>query len=219
MLPYRDAFLTNNPNEGIAICGSHVGADAIHVGLFWNYEGETRVIHFLSGQNIPVQEVSDAPFANYFFNPIPDFPADLIPSLSALSELISQNQLNGFTFRRVGLLYDGGKFDFQTGAYTGKTPAEKYVNCAVFVIALLRTYDYILLDWDSWPNANPANRTFLDQWLNNSGIPARERQQYYNMTKEVRGKHVIVCPGTTTKPSPHMEAQTLADALINDLSP
>lgn len=217
MLPHRDDFLNDN-NEGLAICGVHLRNDAIHVGLFWDSEGERKVVHFQDGNNIPVEDVTNDAFQNYVFNSIPDFPNHLLPSLSAVTELISQNKLNGFIFNRVGVVYNGGKFEFQTGAYTTKSAAEKFVNCAVFVIALLKTFDYTLLDWDSWQNVSLTNRTFLDTWLEDNNIYVDQRESYYNQTKEVRGKHVIVCPSTQTKPSPYNEAQGLADQLINSLT-
>jgi hypothetical protein len=217
LLLHRDDFLNNN-NEGLAICGVHFRNDTIHVGLFWNSEGEKKVVHFQNGNYIPVEDVTNALFQNYVFNSISDFPNHLLPSLSAVSELISQNMLNGFIFNRVGVVYNGGKFEFQTGVYTTKSPAEKFVNCAVFVIALLKTFDYTLLDWDSWPNVSVANRIFLDTWLDDNNIPADQREAYYNQTKEVRGKHIIVSPSTQTKPSPYNEAQLLAGQLINSLA-
>ena len=51
-----------------------------------------------------------------------------------------------------------------SGSFKTKTPAEKFVNCAVFVIALLNTFDYPLLDWHSWPAINPSKLDFLN-WL------------------------------------------------------
>lgn len=217
LLSHRDEFLSDN-SEGLAICGVHIGNDAIHVGLFWSSEEERKVVHFRNGNNIPVEDVTNAAFQSYIFNSITDFPNDLLPSLSALSELISQNRLNGFVFNRVGVVYNGGKFEFQTGAYTTESPAERFINCAVFVVALLKTFDYTLLDWDSWPNVAEANRTFLDTWLDVNKIAVNQREPYYNQTKEVRGKHIIVCPSTETKPSPYNETQVLADKLINHLN-
>ncbi len=217
MLISQEAILNEN-DEGVAICGMHYGGDVIHVGLFWHSEGERKIVHFLNGANIPISDADNILFQSYFFNPVPDFKLPLLPTLSALCELISQNKLNGFIFNRVGVVYDGGKFEYLSGAYTAKTEAEKFVNCAVFVIALLNTFDYTLLNWATWPNVSSANRTFLDGWLDTNKIPVEQRESYYNQTKEMRGKHVIVCPNTQTKPSPYDEAQPLADELINNLT-
>lgn len=219
MLPKRDDFLAALTNETLAICGLYLGNDAIHVGIFWYSENEKKVVHFQNGNYIPVENVSENQFENYLFNPIPEFPTSLLPSLSALSELISQNLLNGFTFNRIGVVYNGGKFEYQSGIYTTQSTAEKYVNCAVFVIALLNTYNHQLIDWASWPNTDPANRAFLDNWLAINNIPAANKDSYYNQAKEVRGKHVLVSPSTTTKPSPFPEAQALAEELIIALNP
>lgn len=218
MLPYRNDFLAALNKDALAICGLHIAQDAIHVGIFWNSENERKVIHFQTGNSIPVENVSNNIFQDYFFNIITDFPISMLPSLSALSELISQNKLNGFIFNRVGVIYNGGKFEYESGIYTTQSSAEKYVNCAVFVIALLNTYNYNLIDWNSWPNTNPQNLSFLNQWLNANNIPEENRESYYNQSKEVRGKHIIVSPNSNTKPAPYVEAQQLANELITNLT-
>jgi hypothetical protein len=203
----------------LAICGVKVGGDNVHVGIFWRSEGEAKIIHFQNGNWIPVQEVTDHSFQSFLFNPIENFPSLLLPTLAGLAELISNNQLNGFIFNRVGVIFNGGKFEFQSGAFTGKSPVEKFVNCGVFVILLLNTFDHIILDWQTWPNVDPANLTFLDRWLNANGIAPAERHLYYNMTKAVRGKHVLVSPSTATQPSPYNEAEAAANALLQWLAP
>lgn len=204
--------------DGLALCGLHCRGDAIHVGIFWNSEGEKRIIHFQNGKNIPVQDFDDRAFHSYFFNPLTNFPTALFPSLSALAELISTNSDNGFVFNREPVIYNGGKFSFPTGDYNAKCPVEKVVNCAVFVIALLNTYDYPLLDWNSWPDISPDSCTFLDAWLDYCKIPENRKGHYYKLTKEVRGKHVIVCPDTESAPSVFNDANPLAEKLIHALN-
>ncbi|RFS21436.1 hypothetical protein DVR12_16195 [Chitinophaga silvatica] len=218
MLPNREEFLTNYVNEGIAICGKYLGADAVHVGLYWNSEGEKKIVHFLNGNNIPIDNVEDPHFEQYLFCTISDFPSYLVASISALCELINQNRINGFEFERIGVSYDGGKFSFVDGSYTGKTGPEKFVNCGVFILALLNTYDYPLIDWENWPNVDLANLNFLTNWLNMNGIPQNQRQAYYNKTKAIRGKHILVSPLTLTKPSTFEETQKLSEDLIAQLS-
>lgn len=218
MLQYRDAYLNATLTEGIAICGFYCGYDSIHVGLYWNSEGEKKVVHFLDGSNIPVQPVDIADFEFYMFNTVVDFPDYLLPSISALSELISQNKMNGFIFNRVGVAYDGGTFTFDQGSYTGKTGPEKFVNCGVFVVALLNTYGYSLIDWVSWPNVDQAHLDFLTTWLTTNNIPANEWLPYYHKTKAIRGKHIIVSPSTQTHPSPYNEAHQLAEQLVVELN-
>ncbi|RFM36036.1 hypothetical protein [Chitinophaga silvisoli] len=219
MLPYRDTYLANNKAEGIAVCGVYCQNDSIHVGLYWNYGGEKMVIHFLNGNNIPVQPVEAPDFAAYLFNTITNFPEFLLPSISAFAELISQNKINGFQFNRAGGMYDGGKFTFSDGAYTGKTWPEKFVNCGVFVIALLNTYDFQLIDWDSWPNVDPLHLDFLSTWLRYYNIPVAEWPLYYNKTRAIRGKHILVSPSTQTHPSRYTETHQLAEELLSQLNP
>lgn len=200
-----------NSDIKIAICGKHVINDAIHVGLYWNSENEKEIIHFLDGDNIPVTDANVVYFNDYLFNPIENFPENLLPSLAAIAELISENKLNNLSFNREGVIYNGGKFEFNTGNFV-RPGAERIMNCGVFVIALLKTFDYILLDWNSWPNQ--INNNYLDDWLNSMSIPQTEWPNYYNQVKQIRGKHVIVCPSTNTKPSPFSEADSLANDLI-----
>ena len=203
-----------NSDCNIAICGTHVVNDAIHVGIYWNLENEQEIIHFLNGNKIPVVNAKDACFVNYKFNEIQNFPEKLLPSLAAVAELISENKLNKLRFNREGVIYNGGKFEFNTGNFNA-SDVEKIMNCGVFVIALLNTFEYKLLDWNSWPNQN--NNNYLDDWLTSMNIPKEEWELYYNQVKQIRGKHVIVCPSTPTKPSPVSEAENLANELIASL--
>lgn len=214
MLPARNEYLCISKDEEVAVCGLYCGKDAIHVGLFWNSEGEKKIIHFQNGKNIPVAYAAAHEFEDYYFNQIADFPKTLLPSLAALAELVSENKLNRFIFNRVGVVYNGGKFEYLSGSYQTKSAAEKFVNCGVFVIALLATFDYILLDWASWPDTKPANLTFLHHWLDVNGIPDPERPAYYRQTKELRGQHVLVCPGSSTQPCTYTEAELKANELI-----
>jgi hypothetical protein len=217
LLLYRDAFELANP-EGLAICGQYVAGDAVHVGLYWCFEHEKKIIHFQGKDDIPIQEFTDQSFERYFFLEIPDFPVEYLPSLSAISELISENQINGFIFNRNGTVYDGGKFELSNGEYTGKTTVEKFINCAVFVVVLLKTFDYELLNWESWPDVQPGQLTFLDDWLNHNGVSDEDKAKYYQLAKEVRGKHVFICPLTATKPSPFDEVLPLSNDLIAELN-
>jgi hypothetical protein len=195
----------------IAICGKYVSRDTIHVGLYWNSEDEQKIFHFLNGNNIPVEDANNKAFNNYLLNPIENFPESLIPTLAAIAELISENKINNLIFNREGVIYNGGKFEFNTGNYN-VSPLEKIMNCGVFIIALLNTFDYTLIDWNSWPNQTQTN--YLDNWLLSQNIPNNEWSTFYNQAKTIRGKHIIVCPSTNTKPSSYKEAELLAGQLI-----
>jgi hypothetical protein len=146
----------------IAVCGKYFGKDSVHVGLYWNFQNTKSVFHFLNGEKIPIQNADSNYFDDYLFNPIINFPEFLLPTLIAISELISENKLNGFVFNREGFIYDGGKFDFNSGNYVVK-PVEKIMNCGVFIVALLNTFDFKLINWNSWPNQEQTD--YLNHWL------------------------------------------------------
>lgn len=203
-----------NGDEEIAICGTYIDKDSIHVGLAWKSEEGNRIIHFLNGRTIPFCSLNLPMFDCYFFKPIEDFPAFLIPSLSALSDLISNNQINNLIFQREGVVYNGGKFEVSSGILSKDHESERIVNCGVFVIALLNTYDYLLLDWESFPLSKP-NAYYLDTWLEHQGIRDLEKEYYYRQAREIRGKHVIVCPDIKNLPAKYKEIQPLSEGLIN----
>ncbi len=208
-LDKRDDFIAKD--NKIAICGIHIGGDAIHVGIYWNSENEKKIFHFQNGNNIPIVDATHIDFQGYFFNPINDFPENLLPSLAALSELISENKINNLIFNREGVVFNGGKFEFNTGNYPA-TLQERIVNCGVFVIALLNTYDYSLLNWNTWPNQEET--TYLNTWFQVNNIPQDEQDLFYNQAKKLRGRHVLVCPTTETKPSPYHQAEFLSQELL-----
>lgn len=210
----RQEVLDNNIE--IAICGAYFGNDSIHVGVYWNLDTEQKIFHFLSGQNIPIQDVQENDFENYFFNPLLDFPDFLLPSLISLSELISENQINNFKFKREDVIYNGGKFEFNSGNFNAPE-YERIINCGVFVVALLNTYDYVLINWQTWPNQ--LSTTYLNHWLARVGIPQNQWSDYYIQVKQIRGKHIIVSPSTISKPSHYNDAEYLANQLIGQLNP
>lgn len=217
MLPTRNSFLASIPETALAVCGTYIKEDAIHVGLFWRSEGEMKIAHFQNGNYIPVQDAQEDYFENYMFNHLEDFPNSLLPTISALTELISENKLNGFIFNRVGVVYNGGKFEYVTGAYNGKTEVEKFINCGVFVIALLNSFDYPLIEWETWPTLSDVNPTFLADWLDAHGIALGDREAFYNMMKEIRGKHIMVAPSAESLPVSFDEADNMANTLIGEL--
>lgn len=148
-----------------------------------------------------------------------DLNPSLIPSLAALAELVSQNILAPFTFNRANVVYEGGKFEQATGGYVYTHTAERVVNCGVFTVGLLKTYDYDLINWDTWPAAPPVSSDpYLNHWFDANAVPHQEQEYYYRSAKAIRGKHIIVSPSTPTKPSPYPEAEMLSDQLIVKLT-
>lgn len=202
-------------NYKIAICGKHIKEDAIHVGLYWNFDDKKRIFHFLNGNKIPVQEADSSYFNEYFFNQIDNFPEFLLPSLIAITELISENKINNLIFNRDGVVYNGGKFEFNCGDFI-VTPIEKIMNCGVFIVALLNTFDFKLINWNSWPNQIKTD--YLNEWLSFNNIPQKDWDLFYSQTKIIRGKHILVSPSTISKPSNFDDADFLAYKLIEKLT-
>jgi hypothetical protein len=211
----RDDFKTDD--APVAVCGVYCGGDGVHVGIVFKDEDEHQVLHFQSGDYIPLQSLDDHDFAGYLFNPV-NFKPELIPSLAALAELVSQNALLPFTFSRNRPVYEGGKFEISTGNFQFNSVAERIVNCGVFVVALLKTYDYELIAWDTWPHVqvNAVTR-YLEDWLNRYKVPVAERENYYKSAKEIRGKHILVSPDAPTQPAPYAEVVPLSNQLITNL--
>lgn len=202
----------------IAICGIHFEGDAIHVGIAIKEDVEVKIIHFLNGSSIPYESASQNQFEDYFFNVIEGFPEAIIDSMAALCELVTDidgNQ-NEFFFVRNGVIYDGVKFDISTGNYQVTQHIHYLVNCGVFVMAFLHTFNYILLDWNTWPIQNFPYTPYLQAWLQN--VPMEQHESYYNTSRGIRGKHIIVCPDTDTKPSIYQEVLPLSETLIQDLN-
>ncbi len=201
----------------LSICGTHIENDSIHVGICWNYENDKKIFHFLNGEIIPIESFYENKFKNYFFNPIDNFYSDDIPSLVGLSRLISKNKINRFIFNKEGIIYDGGIFEFVSGNYNKTNKSSKIINCAAFVIALLNTLNYTLIDWESWPNSNLQQSDYLNIWLEENKIPKDEWEYFYNQSKKIRGKHVLVAPQANSKPAQFEETDRMANEFIFSL--
>lgn len=213
MFLQRDQFIATT-SDCVAICGGYYQGDSVHVGIYWQSEGERKIFHFLDPTRIHVEEVTDQKFEEYLFNPLHSFHPDHIPFLAALAEDVADNLVNAFVFRREGAYYDGASFAFDSGLFTGATAPEKYVNCAVFSFAVFKSLGYTLIDWDSWPSMVPAHADFLDAWLDSQAIPQAERGAYYAKTKALRGRHLFVSPSTVSRPSDFIENDPLASSFM-----
>jgi hypothetical protein len=143
---------------------------------------EAKVFHFDSPKRILFEDATNEPFKEYIISYIVDFDYFLLPAISALANLISENKVNNFQFSREAVVYDGGEFIID-GTYSTKSEIEKYVNCAVFSFAFLKKFDCTLLDWESWPPAPKEKATFLENWFIDKGIPEKEKEYYYIFTK------------------------------------
>lgn len=208
----------NDSEFYIAICGIYLGNSAVHVGIALKDEGLTKVIHFLDGNNIPYVNIFDIKDSEqYYFNPIKDFNNDLLPSMSALCSIISEEpSLNNFNFHRTPIVYNGGKFDIH-GFFSNNKKVETLINCAIFSLSILYSYDYLILDWESWP-ISENSKNYLDDWFKHFKITDKEEQDYfYNTAKDIRGKHLIACPFTVSKPSVYIETEHISNELISSL--
>ena len=191
---YED-FLKNT-DEGIVITALYVDPprDSVHVGLFWNWDGDQEIIHFRTHNDIEIADISLDKFKPYHFSSLKDFPDKLIDSLIAVAELISENKLNQLILDLNSVIYKGGKFEISSGKFIIEHGSECFINCGVFVMALLETYDYHLIDWESWPSVTHLARSkYLDPWLDSINVPTSERGKYYNFNKEIRGRHIMAC--------------------------
>jgi len=209
----RDTFLKNASTE-VAVCGRYYGGDTVHVGLAWIDKDTNQEIafHFQHPTHIPFDSLKGEEYSQYSFNKLIDFDLSILPSMSALCELISQNKLDSVIFNRNGVVYDGGKFT-STGDYSTKHISERIMNCAVFTIALLNTYDYQLIKWDSWPSGHDAG-PYLDPWFSAHEISGEIREHYYKTSKLIRGFHVLAAPSAKSRPATFEEVSPIANELL-----
>lgn len=217
-LPKRDIFLEKN-YRGIGVFGQYIpNRDAIHTGLFWSWESENKIAHFINTNQILITDFGESVIENCYFNEIPEFEERFIDSLTALAELISLNRLDTLIINVGCVVYKDGKFDMASGFYLVDGEIERIINCAVFVIALLNTYDYKIANVDSWPSVTDATKnTYLEGWLNHFSITGTERDKYYAYNKEIRGKHILVAPSAVAKPANYTEANALSDTLLTNI--
>lgn len=221
MIPKRDSILKTN-SDRLGVCGCYVpNRDSIHTGLFWSLEGDNRFVHFISTNKIEIREISDSKSEEYYFNTISDFPEKLMPSLIPLVELIAGNKLINLELNIENVVYNNGKFSLASGFYLTNNETERFINCAVLVIAILYSYDYTLLCLDSWPIVtDDSKRKYLEDWLDtNSIVDPAERDKYYQYNKEIRGKEVLVAPIESTISSPIVfaRASELAEEFITHI--
>ena len=215
MLPTRDTFIAED-FEGIGVCGCYVPSrDSAHVGLFWKFEGKNQVVHFWNTNDIRIGEINATEFSTYYFNKIENFKNELIYSLKPLLEFIIRNKTNTLVIKVENVIYKDGKFNLSDGNYLIDDECEKFINCGVFVLAILNSFGYKLININDWPIVTAATkRQYLEDWLNSKNIVGAEREKYYQSNREIRGKHVLSAPSTTIKPSDYLETETLSTTLI-----
>lgn len=215
ILDFLDIF--NQSGNVLGICGGYYGDDRIHVGIYINYNNSKKIFHFINGEKILIEDIFDSNFLNYKFILLHEFDIRFLPTLISTAQLISNNKLNNFVFERSGTVYDGGKFEVQYGNFICKTGAEKFLNCGVFVFAFLKTFDYTLLDWDTWDKIDNENLIFLNEWLSSQNIPQQIWNEYYNKTRKIRGKHIFVSPLTESNPSIFSECEYISNKYLQYL--
>ncbi len=201
----------NSDEHEIAICGYQVKDISYHVGIFWRAHGKKKVIHFISGDKIPIEDF-ELKFDNYYFNPINDFPSWKLNSFISFAELASKNKLNCFTFDREIGCYNGGGFDFNTANFNSKRIVDRYINCGVFVLAFLKTFEFELIEHSTWPKQN--DYLILKNWLSTKNIPKNEWNDFVNQAKELRGIHVLVAPASKVLPATYETVNCLIEKLL-----
>ena len=76
--------------------------------------------------------------------------------------LIKDNNLGDIKISLKSIIYKGNKFDIESGKYIVKQDFENYINCGIFVLAILETYDLKILDWTNWPKVSEFNKNEFD---------------------------------------------------------
>lgn len=201
----------NSDAYEIAICGYQVKEISYHVGIFWRANGEKKIIHFLNGKTIPIQDY-DSNFDNYYFNPLQGFPSWKLNTFISFAQLASQNKLNCFVFNQEIGCYDGGGFDFNTGDLNSKRIVDRYINCGVFVLAFLKTFDFELINHSTWPEQK--DYLILKNWLKDRNIPKEEWTDFVKQAKELRGRHVLVAPASEELPATYEKVNELIESLL-----
>jgi len=202
---------------GIGITALYIPLrNSAHVGLYWNWDQYSDVVHFRASNDIEIESISGDKFADYYFIPLSDFEEKFIDSLMAIAELIAENKNNNLILDLQSIVYAGSKFDISSGNYVINSEVECIINCGVFVMELLETYDYKLIDWESWPTvSNETKSQYLEDWLNYNRIPVVERPKYYNINKEIRGKHIVASSFSGNFPSKYDVTEELSNSILN----
>lgn len=218
MIEKRDSFFSKE-TDVIGICGEfYPDTERFHVGIFWNKNDDKDVVHLLGTNDVRVQPLSTNIFANYYFAGLKDFYLKELPGLMGLADYISENTENSLHFNMDRIIYNGGKFDISNGNFLTGDGTKSMMNCGVFVLALLETFECKTLHWESWPLAQ-IDSDYLRGWLDYNGISQNEFQKYYNFTKEIRGKHMISVPFADSRPVDYATSETLSKKIINFLKP
>ncbi|WP_461630868.1 hypothetical protein [Labilibaculum euxinus] len=189
----RDEILRSD-QRGIGIAALYVPPprNSVHVGVFCNWDDFQNVVHFKNTNDIEIANLNLAKFDIYKYSWLSDFPELLIDSLLATVELINENEDNTLVLDLKSIVYNGGVFEIATGKYIIQTTPECQMNCGVFVMALLETYDYQLINWESWPAVTIQNRNdYLEGWLTDLNIPSDTREEFYHFNREIRGRHIM----------------------------
>ena len=171
MLRNRDTYLATNPH-GLALCGVYVPPnEAVHVGLSCLKDAENKILEFNGTNQIIYLDTTHQRYNNFYFCPIPNFPEEYLDSIMGLFRILGKNVPNDFRLMVTSPIYNGGTFELPKGNFVATSNAEKFINCAVFVVALLKTYDYQLVDWNSFPDLTNEQMVFLSDWLTENNVP------------------------------------------------
>lgn len=217
MLQNRDAYLATGP-QGLAVCGVYVPSnDAVHVGLFCRKDAERRILEFNGTNQIIYLDPANRRYDDFYFCPIPDFPDEYLDSIIALFRVLGKNLLSDFKLMVTTPVFNGGTFEMPDGNFIATSNAEKFINCAVFVLAILNTYDYQLVDWDSFPELRDEQKAFLLDWLTYNNVPQHLHPICYRQSKALRGRHVLISPNTPGKPAIYAHIEPLSNQLIDFL--
>ena len=190
--------------------------NGIHVGLYWIKDSDKNFIHFKGRNKIEIKPPSN--LKKYFGIKLNEFDEDFIPSLISLVNLIKDNNLGDIKISLKSIIYKGNKFDIESGKYIVKQDFENYINCGIFVLAILETYDLKILDWKNWPKVSEFNKNeYLQVWLEENEIPEKDYIKYYNFNKEIKGKHILASPLTNKIPAKYKATEKKSNEILDFL--
>lgn len=216
MLEKKAEFI-NSSFRGVGLMAEYVAPrDSIHVGIVIRDDTSLTLYHFMRTNQIEKAEIlNNAKCDNLYFVGLKNFHQSLIPSLIPLLDDVSGKKLlNNLYLNVESVYYKDGRFDIGSGFYLTKEDIERTINCAVFVMTVLKAFFHETIEFATWPQADPSKRKYLEDWLDAMSIKGIDRDAYYAFCKEIRGKHIFTSPYTTSNPSIYSENEPKSEELL-----
>lgn len=195
---------------GVVITKTQIG---FHSGFLYQLPGENPRILHLAFHHLLEDDLADDPFRWAEIGVDADnkmILAEQLARIARIKPLIS-----------YGFDSEGSCFDANTGDLL-PLPIGKGLTCATFILAVLRTYKYVLLDASSWPD-RPEDRqweqTILDYLANRASDEHIDAVKKDVGARRFRPDEVV---GAATLlddlwPVSYESAREIADRVIKDL--